>query len=97
MFTQIVLEFNAEVLFEQFLFGSGGLFAFVVILFIMFILSAKIRFAGILSAGFMAVLGITYIDKLANNSSLWFCAIFSFVSIPFLLILFALNEKRSVL
>jgi hypothetical protein len=80
--------------FTELLFGSGGIFGFIIIFVLLISMTLSTKIGGLFASVVAFVLGILYIDNLAVNSNLWWFAILTFLSIPFFLINFAVQAKK---
>lgn len=83
-------------LFSVFLYGGGGWLGLIVIMSIIVLVVYKVKLSGMLFMVVSIFIGITYLENVAVNSNLMWCAIMMFLTALYCIFLtiYAVYEKR---
>lgn len=81
-----------EEAFYELLFGQGAWLGLIFFIVMLFLLSARNKWANIICIPISIFIGIMYIDNVATNSNLMWGAIIMFITPVFLIVMLA--EKK---
>ena len=84
----------SQAFYELFLGSQGGWLGFILVASIMLLVTAKVKYAGILFMVVSVMLGVMMSQELAVNSNLLWCMIMYF-SMPFFLIMIMYKGRSS--